>query len=238
MTPASSIICADGGANRLKDLDLSSSEESRCVGCTLGYTLSLVSDFRDGQIPDLICGDFDSVRSDVLAYYRSKGSKIVEDGDQYSTDLQKCLKQISQAHSSDENVDFVIFGGLGGRADHAFSLIHQLYAASSDKRKAMPGIGDLYLITPESLIFVLGKGSNRISTSLNLGLFTPNVGIIPIARPSVITTNGLEWDVHDWPTEFGGQVSTSNHIVADNVEVTTTEHVLFTMEWATATRQT
>lgn len=185
-----------------------------------------------GQIPDIICGDFDSVRSEVLIYYRNKGAKIVQDGDQYSTDLQKCLKQISQAHGSNECIDVVIFGGLSGRADQAFSLIHQLYATASNKDKAMRNIGDLYLITRESLILLLEKGLNHISTPLCLGLFTLNVGIIPIGRPSIITTCGLEWDIIDWPTEFGGQISTSNHIVAGNVEVKTTERVLFTLEWA------
>ena len=185
----------------------------------------------NGQIPEIICGDFDSVRPEILAYYQSKGVKIVKDGDQYSTDLQKCLKQISQAAGSDGCLDIVILGGLSGRADQAFSLIHQLYTVACNNDEVMRAIGDLYLVTRESLIFVLKKGCNRIFTPLGPGLFTPNVGIIPIGRPSVITTHGLEWDVSDWPTEFGHQISTSNHIVANTVEVETTERVLFTMEW-------
>ncbi len=169
------------------------------------------------------------MRPEVLAYYQSKGTKISHDSDQYSTDLQKCLRHLSVSHDSNESLQVAIFGGLSGRADQAFSLIHQLYAIACTK--PVLGIGDVFLITRESLIFLLEKGHNRIEIPGVPRLFTPNIGILPVGRPSVITTHGLEWDVTDWLTEFGGQVSTSNHIIADLVEVITTERVLFTMEW-------
>ena len=79
-------------------------------------------------------------------------------------------------------------------------------------------------------MFVLRKGLHKIYTPVRPGMLTPNIGIIPIGRPSVITTEGLEWDVKHWPTEFGKQISTSNHIKADTVMIETTEPVLFTME--------
>ena len=88
----------------------------------------------------------------------------------------------------------------------------------------------MYLITPESIIFLLHKGLNKIHTPMGLYLLAENVGIIPIAKPSVITTQGFEWDVKDWSTEFGAQISTSNHIRNEFVQVETTERVLFTVE--------
>lgn len=57
-----------------------------------------------------------------------------------------------------------------------------------------------------------------------------NVGILPVKGPSKITTVGLEWDVTDWLTEFGGNVSTSNHVKDNVVEITTTQDVLFTVD--------
>lgn len=62
-------------------------------------------------------------------------------------------------------------------------------------------------------------------------LFDKYVGIIPIKEPSVITTTGLEWDVTDWETEFGGRMSTSNHVLPGTkmVEVETVKDVLFTI---------
>ena len=163
--------------------------------------------------------------------------KIVKDPDQYSTDLTKCLKYIGdllartedEHESSQRGVDVAIFGSLGGRADQAFSQLHHLYTYSQDFPSM---IRDLYLITAQSVMFLLEKGQNRVHAPVGPAHFTENVGIIPIGRPSVITTHGLEWDVTDWSTEFGAQMSTSNHIRAEIVEVDTSERVLFTLEIA------
>ena len=125
--------------------------------------------------------------------------------------------------------DIVVMGSLDGRLDQGFSTIHHLYKASEMRSSR---IGNTYLVTAESISFLLEKGLNRISTPVGPGLFTENIGIIPVGRPSIITTRGLEWDVTDWPTEFGTKLSTSNHIKADTVEVETTEKVLFTVELA------
>ena len=190
------------------------------------------------QLPHAICGDMDSLRPDVAEHYRSKGVKIIKDPDQYSTDLTKCLKYIrdqavenEDKHDSprEKKVDVAILGSLAGRADQAFSQLHHLYTHSQDIHSML---GSLYLITTESVIFLLEKGQNRIHAPVGPKHFTENVGIIPIGRPSVITTHGFEWDVVDWSTEFGSQMSTSNHISAEMVEVETTERVLFTLEIA------
>ena len=127
-------------------------------------------------------------------------------------------------------MDVAIFGSLGGRADQAFSQLHHLYYTCSKDFPSM--IRDLYLITAQSVMFLLEKGQNKIHAPVGPTHFTENVGIIPIGRPSIITTHGLEWDVTDWSTEFGTQMSTSNHIRAETVEVDTSERVLFTLEIA------
>lgn len=212
------IVCADGGANRLHDLHLAGKEKTICF-------------------PNAICGDLDSLRLDVEEHYRSQDVKIIKDPDQYSTDLTKCLKYIrdqiveteDEYESPRRGVDVAIFGSLGGRADQAFSQLHHLYTSSQDFPSM---IGDLYLITAESVMFLLEKGKNRIHAPVGPRHFTENVGVIPIGRPSKVTMHGFEWDVTDWRTEFGTQMSTSNHIRAEIVEVETSERVLFTLETA------
>ena len=39
--------------------------------------------------------------------------------------------------------------------------------------------------------------------------------MLPILGPATLSTSGLEWDVQDWKTQFGHQISTSNHVRAD-----------------------
>ncbi|MCJ1282135.1 hypothetical protein MMC26_001458 [Xylographa opegraphella] len=233
---ASLVLAADGGLNRLRHL-------------------SLHHDI--GIIPHAVCGDMDSVRADVLEHYSNLGTKVYKDPDQYSTDLTKCLRHLSSpewkqytfrhweryrilspqnrdaevAHQSslslDATLDVLVVGSLGGRADQAFSFIHHLYAVHEDP---LIRCGDVYLLAPESVMFLLREGRNRILTPVATSLLGENVGIIPVARPAVISTRGLEWDVQAWKTEFGGQVSTSNHVRSESVDVTTTERVLFTVE--------
>jgi len=65
------------------------------------------------------------------------------------------------------------------------------------------------------------------ASTLGLG---KHIGIIPLKESSVLTTDGLEWDVADWPTESGGQVSTSNHVREDWVTIETSKDVLFTID--------
>ena len=180
--------------------------------------------------------------------FKNPNINFIVDTDQYSTDFMKCLRHASekadvilesyeaqyneQGGSQRERVavlDAAVLGGLDGRADQAFSQIHHLYSASEDFSL---NLGDIYLLADRSIIFLLQKGMNIIQTPVKPGYLTENVGIIPVGRPSIITTKGLEWDVTDWSTEFGTQISTSNHIKAKTVRVKTTERVLFTVELA------
>lgn len=134
---------------------------------------------------------------------------------------------------------------------------------NEDKIKNNPG--ELYLVSEESISFVLRTGLNVIHTPGTRKLLPPpaeststpntnsnpnfnhqssngddnaiyyleeNVGILPISGPAVISTTGFEWDVSDWKTSMGGQISTSNHIRADVVTVQTNEQILFTAELA------
>ena len=125
-------------------------------------------------------------------------------------------------------LDVVVLGGLGGRVDQGFSQIHHMYMATADKSLLN---GRIYLLSEQSLSFVLENGHNQIN--LEPGYFQENVGVIPVLGPTKITTKGMEWDVQDWPTAFGGQMSTSNHIRADLIEIEVERlNPLFTLELA------
>jgi len=219
-------IAADGGANRIRDLVSRGEDEDKQAFC---------SDNRDQKDcePDYIIGDLDSIRADVKTWFEYRGVIVHHDPDQYSTDFTKCLRFLSEKHSqtidSTKRRATIVFGGLGGRADQAFAQLHQLYSASQDESLSC---GDIYLFSTEAVMFLLHTGENVIETLVSPDALGENVGIIPVGKPAVISTHGLEWDVVDWPTEFGTQVSTSNHIRSNFVVVTTNERVLFTVELA------
>jgi thiamine pyrophosphokinase len=227
------------------------------------------------QDPDQYSTDF----TKCLKYLNNHAAEIIT-----SPRRQKKNSSSTSPSHLQSTLEIVILGGLGGRVDQAFSQIHHLYMmtqtqrelresqekgndAESKKVEPVAG-GNLYLVSEESITFVLQEGRNIIytpatnrpddtgspgqdSTAADVEqplkrkrdqevdveaeiehFFEENIGIIPLSAPASITTQGFEWDVEDWHTEIGGQISTSNHIRADKVEVSTSVPVLFTVELA------
>ncbi|QKX59770.1 uncharacterized protein TRUGW13939_06912 [Talaromyces rugulosus] len=180
-------------------------------------------------------------------------------------------KKDSNNNNSPKRLDVVVLGGLGGRVDQGFSQIHHLYVAHAQRHEISSTgnsaeeeeeeeqqqqqediFGELYLLSEESLSFILSPGKHTIHTPLTHRLDLPeqeqeqgqgqenilaeNVGVIPLAGPTFISLTGFEWDVTHWKTEIGGQLSTSNHIRAPqlqiDVDTTVGRPVLFTVELA------
>lgn len=208
-------LCADGGANRLHDLLIETCGREDVRDCLAQC------------LPDLIHGDLDSLRDDVRRNYESLKVEISHDPDQYSTDFGKAIKEVFQRVPDLQDV--LILGSIGGRVDQGVGLLGELYREQIIRH---PGLR-FWLFSESSVSTILLTGSTKIHTPLATGLIKRNVGILPVYGPALITTQGFEWDVHDWPTEMGGQMSTSNHIVASDVVVTTDREVLFTVQRAT-----
>lgn len=243
------LVCADAGADRyLKEhqpwvssassVSPPASTSDRSSSPTPGVTVS-VGPQAEHRLPDAIVGDLDSLTAETEAFYRARGVEVVREPDQYSTDFTKSLRWIRnkvtatanatsplQQHHDHHAMDVLVLGGLGGRVDQGFSQIHHLYMAEHAADLLQ---GRIYLLSEQSLSFVLADDLNLIH--IEPGSFAENVGIIPVMGKSLINTKGLEWDVEDWPTQFGGQVSTSNHIRSDVVQISFQgPRPLFTME--------
>lgn len=157
---------------------------------------------------------------------------MIHDPDQYSTDFGKAVRWI-RASTGPPPADIVAMGGLGGRVDQGLSQLHHLYLFQTSPSYEE---GRLFLVSGESVTFLL-KGGRRHRIHVRDGqgqakdVFDKYAGIVPVREPSVITLRGFEWDVTGWETEFGGQMSTSNHVLPESevVEVETTRDVLFTI---------
>jgi thiamine pyrophosphokinase len=210
---ASYILCADGGANRLHDLLTKHYPSSGTHPRALEHAL-----------PSAIHGDLDSLKDEVRAEYEKLGVRITHDADQYTTDFGKAVQKV--VADMPDVKDVLVLGSLGGRVDQGIGLLHEIYR---EQKFAHPKLS-FWLFSEANVSMLLGPGTTRICTPLEHGLITPNVGILPLYGKAVISTKGLEWDVDNWKTELGGQVSTSNHIMEERVEITTDVDVLFTVE--------
>ena len=54
-------------------------------------------------LPDLIKGDLDSLRPDVRAFYEAHGVPVVQQDDQDSTDLMKCIQALEEKERRENN---------------------------------------------------------------------------------------------------------------------------------------
>ncbi|KAF2658205.1 thiamine pyrophosphokinase-like protein 1 [Lophiostoma macrostomum CBS 122681] len=201
-------ICADGGANRLYDMFEGAREPRRCE-----------------YLPDSIHGDLDSLRDDVRNYYASCGVDVSQNPDQYSTDFGKAMVKVASKQPSQTQKDVLVLGSLAGRVDQGLGLLHEMIR-EEDRNPALR----LFLVSESNVSFILKSGRNVIEGLKSSRFFTQNIGLLPVYGPSIITTSGLEWDVHDWKTQMGTQVSTSNHVMVDHIHVETDTAILFTIE--------
>lgn len=138
------------------------------------------------------------------------------------------MNKISSKHASTTSQrETLILGTLAGRVDQGLGLLHEMI-----REETRDPLLRLWLFSESSLSFILRSTHNVIRGTTSSGLFTENVGLVPVFGPAIITTSGLEWDVMDWETQMGHQVSTSNHIVAEEIHVQASAPILFTVERA------
>lgn len=217
-------ICADGGANRLYDMFNGATEAHREDYVRKKRRSATIAQTYDCQLPDCIHGDLDSLRDDVRDYYASHGVDVSQDHDQESTDFGKTMQKIKETQPTLPRREVLVLGRLGGRVDQGLGLLHEMLREENKD----PGVR-LWLLSESSVSFILQEGYNSID-GLKSGLFTKYTGLVPIYGPATITTSGLEWDIKDWDTQMGTKVSTSNHVMSDEVQVQTSGPILFTIE--------
>ncbi|XP_022088400.1 thiamin pyrophosphokinase 1-like isoform X2 [Acanthaster planci] len=196
---------ADGGSNRLYE-------------CMMGN--------HQSYIPDLVTGDFDSIRPEVLLYYQRRGAKIIETPDQNYTDFTKCLRIVLDTLECNTlKVEaVVVLGAMGERFDQTLASVNTLYEANINSE--LP----VYLLADRSLACLLRPGKHVIE--VNTGLEGPWCGLIPIGNKCrQVTTTGLKWNLDHQPMQFGGLISTSNTYAegTETVTVQTDQPLLWTM---------
>nr|CDS29031.1 thiamin pyrophosphokinase 1 [Hymenolepis microstoma] len=185
---ASFSIFVDGFANRIYD-----------------------SQFKDSHFPNMVSGDFDSIRPEVKEFYESKNTvQVINTPDQNETDFTKAI--LLMVENVQTNLDYIVgLYGSGGRLDHEFGIIKSLYIAKDLSK--FPVI----IVTEASISCLLEEGENDI----NMDSFPlhQHCGLIPLGRPIKTTTSGLQWDLKEDFLDFEGLVSTSNRTVNPTVKV-------------------
>lgn len=174
--------------------------------------------YRTGWRPDVILGDFDSVKGEALAYFRSQSeieicqlNPVKDDTDTEAGIWEALRRGASQ---------IVILGATGTRLDHVLGNIRLL------------GIG-LERKVPISLV----DKHNRIRlidhpvTIRRDEQFGDYISLIPYTEyVGHLTLRGLKYEVSDFCMGGSNARGVSNEITAEQAEITFTEGILLLME--------
>jgi len=155
------------------------------------------------KIPDIICGDFDSVSKDTLEMYGKQGSKIIVTPDQDETDFTKAVLVCLDAEKEKQvNYDVIlVVNTVGGRPDHVLSNFHTLHRFVGQCTPLVLcdiGCSASWVIQPG----ICHKISRQRTASWCC--------LVPLTGESVVNTTGLKWNLNNQILKFGQLISTSN----------------------------
>jgi thiamine pyrophosphokinase len=177
------------------------------------------------MVPHVICGDLDSVKPNIRSYYETQGSVIIQNPDQNSNDLEKCIHYITSA-KQERNHTIVVFGS-GGRVDQEMCNLNIMYKCSLD----LPHLR-VVNVSPFSTCFVLLPDQEHV-IKRNTTWERKSCALIPLGEHCKrIQTQGLQWNLNlgsndETKFRFGDLISSSNEFVDDQVVVNASNPVLW-----------
>lgn len=169
-----------------------------------------------GHRVDVLVGDLDSARPDLVDAFVASGGEVVRfPADKDFTDLELALDVIVE-RCVDEGVaaSIVVLGGGGGRLDHELGslLVLTLEKYADIAIEARIGTADVRV----------ARGSVKLT-----GTAGEVVSLLPLAdEVGGVTTTGLRWPLVDATLTRGATWSLSNEFVGDTAEVAVGRGVL------------
>jgi len=159
------IIAADGAANNLKKINI---------------------------IPDLILGDLDSIKRDVIKYYTNKDVPIIKFTEQETTDFEKALNFVLKSGIK----EIFIFGFTSLRTDHSLNNFSVL--------KRYRNKAEIKFIDDEFIIEFIKK-------DIKFKYRTGNViSLLPFPSAYGIITKGLKYPLNNESLILGKREGTLN----------------------------
>ncbi|XP_026275365.1 thiamin pyrophosphokinase 1 isoform X1 [Frankliniella occidentalis] len=172
-------------------------------------------------LPDLITGDFDSIRPDTMITLKEKSVCFESTPDQDLTDFSKAVKCAKEKQAANL---IIAICEVSGRLDQILSQLNTLH--THEER--------IVLLSSCSATWLLRPGSHEIYVS---GLKSRDIlshdrwiGLIPVGAPSRVTTSGLKWNLDNTEMKFGGLISSSNTYSNDPViKIKTDQPLIWSM---------
>lgn len=173
---------------------------------------------RAGCVPDMIIGDFDSVGSDTLSFFREqpgicwKELNPVKD----DTDTEFAIRQAIDLGAK----EITVLGATGSRLDHVLGNV------------ALLGIGlqenvDIQLVDANNRIRMIDKPLT-LTKAEQFGDF---VSLLPYSgKVKNVTLKGFKYPLEDYTMGDFSSLGISNEIIDDAAEILFKEGILLVME--------
>ncbi len=175
------IFCADGGANNL---------------------------FKTKLNPQFIIGDLDSVKPEILDYYRSKNCQIFKISSQNNTDIEKVLDYLLFNGYSEA----ILFGATGDRLDHTIgnlSILIKYYERIK-----------IHIIHYNSVLSCyFGETSFKVKPGEIISFYG-------LDNNTKFTTKGLKYNLQNELLYLGYRESTSNEAEEEEITITSNRKYL------------
>lgn len=160
--------------------------------------------------PDIIIGDLDSIKPEVLSFYKNKRQiKIIHYKRQNDTDVEKCLKYAIK-HKFNRAV---LLGATGNRLDHSFC-----------------NLGILIKYFNKIKISLIHEKSILTACTGNVNFKTipgETISLYGFNEQTKIKSRGLKYPLNNVSLQFGKKESTSNEAIGDYVELKIEGGIIF-----------
>lgn len=164
---------------------------------------------RQGILPHVVTGDFDSLTESERDYLHRRGTRIVPTPDQDYTDCDKALRHVL----THEGIGSLrLHAGTGGRLDHLYSVL----SAVIKHARAQGEQADIRLVDEWGETYLCP----RFHTLTGDDLPGRTISFIALGPVTGLTTTGVRWPLSGDTLAPGVRDGTLNEITAPTVAVT------------------
>jgi thiamine pyrophosphokinase len=152
---------------------------------------------REGRIPDIAIGDFDSVTKEEFKHIKESVTSV----QQFSKDKDWTDMELAFAHAIKKKpTEVLIFGGSGSRMDHTMATWHLLYALLAAK---IPHA----LLDETNRIRLIGRGKTVIERASYR-----YISILPYTKSIMLSLSGFRYNLVCKTLKQGTTLGVSNEM--------------------------
>jgi len=182
-------IGVDGGCNSLYDMEIS---------------------------PDYIVGDMDSIKDEVLLYFKNKGKHVLlHPKEKNQTDTEIAIDFAKEKGFT----KMILLGAFGDRIDHMLGNIGLLFYARDN-------LVDLTILDEKNKMYLLKEGINELSVEPKASLSFIAFG----GEVSGITLEGFKYPLNNYTLKVGSSRCISNVVVSKSPRVIAKKGILIAIE--------